>query len=155
MFIDGSNLFFTSQMMNIEMDYVKLVDTLVAGGRLIRVTFYAGVDVDNNQSIGWQHFMRKKGFKLITKQLVSYPDGTRKADCDVEMAVDMVSQMDSFDTAILITGDGDLAYAAQKLSTSGKQVEVVGNRMNTNSRLIEVADRFIDLEGKRNLITRN
>jgi uncharacterized LabA/DUF88 family protein len=153
-FVDGSNLLYTSQMISIEIDYVKLIEHLVGGDKLIRVYFYAGVDNNTNGSAGWQYFMKKKGFKLVTKALVTYPDGHRKANCDVEMAVDMVVHMDAFDTAIVLTGDGDLAYAVQRLVNSGKQVEVVGSRMNTNSSLFEAADRFVDLESMRSHISK-
>lgn len=154
-FIDGSNLFFTQQLMGFDIDYVRLVETLVGTNDLIRVFFYAGIDMQTNQSTAWQFFMRKKGFKLVTKPLATLPDGSKKANLDVEMAVDMVLLKDSYDTAVVLTGDGDLAYAVNKVVGFGKQVEVVGSKLNTNSSLIEAADRFIDLEGQRaNIIKR-
>ena len=153
-FIDGSNLFYTAQMMGIEIDYLKLTETLVARDKLIRVNFYAGIDTENQLSAGWQYFMKRSGFKMITKPLQCFADGNRKANCDVEMAVDMINLANSFDTAILVSGDGDLTYAVQTLVNKGKQVEVLGNKMNTNDGLIQACDRFIDLESIRYQITK-
>jgi uncharacterized LabA/DUF88 family protein len=153
-FIDGSNLFYTAQMMGIEIDYLKLTETLVGRDKLIRVNFYAGIDTENQLSAGWQYFMKRSGFKMITKPLQCFADGNRKANCDVEMAVDMINLANSFDTAILVSGDGDLTYAVQTLVNKGKQVEVLGNKMNTNDGLIQACDRFIDLESIRYQITK-
>ncbi|NCY26859.1 MAG: NYN domain-containing protein [Alphaproteobacteria bacterium] len=88
------------------------------------------------------------------KQVVCYSDGKAKANCDVEMAVDMINFADSFDTCILITGDGDLTYAVDTLVSRGKQVEVVGHKQNTKDTLIHSADRFIDLESIKHLIAK-
>lgn len=154
-FVDGSNLFYTAQMLGIEIDYLKLVDSLVNKDKLIRAYFYAGIDLDNALSIGWQFFMKRSGFKMVTKPLQTLPDGSKKANCDVEMAVDMVTMLDSFDTAIVITGDGDLTYAIQYLVNHGKQVELVGSKMNTKDTLIQAADRFVELECLKTLITKS
>ena len=50
-FIDGSNLFYTAQMMGIEMDYLKLVEYIVGKDKLVRVYFYAGIDTENIPSL--------------------------------------------------------------------------------------------------------
>ena len=151
-FVDGSNLFYTAQMMGIEIDYIKLVNVLVNRDKLIRANFYSGIDNDNMTSVGWKYFMKRTGFRMVTKQVVSYADGKAKANCDVEMAVDMINFASAFDTCILITGDGDLTYAVDTLVQQGKQVEVVGHKQNTKDTLIHSADRFIDLESIQHLI---
>ncbi len=153
-FIDGNNLFFTQQYMNLDMDYLKLVEVLVGSAKLIRVMFYAGVDTQSTQSSNWQYFMRRKGFKMFTKPLVTNPDGSKKANCDVELAVDLVMMQYAFDTAIILSGDGDLTYAVQRLSSAGKQVEIAGSRQNTSITLTDAADRFIDLESIRHQIAK-
>jgi uncharacterized LabA/DUF88 family protein len=154
-FVDGSNLLYTAQMMGIDVDYLRLVDVLVGRDKLIRVNFYAGIDNENVTSVGWQTFMKRTGFKLTTKQVISYADGKQKANCDVEMAVDMINLASSYDTCILVSGDGDLTYAVNTLVNKGKQVEVYGNRYNTNEQLLNAADRFVDLESIRHLIQKS
>jgi len=52
----------------------------------------------------------------------------------------------SYDTAILVSGDGDLAYAVDAVSYRGVRVEVVSLRTMTSDSLINVADRYIDLD---------
>jgi uncharacterized LabA/DUF88 family protein len=146
-FIDGSNLFYAALQLGIEIDYTKLLCRLTAGSRLLRSFFYTGVDPTNEKQQGFLLWMRRNGYRVITKELVQLPDGSKKANLDVEIAVDMMSLVGCYDTAILVSGDGDLAYAVDAVSYRGIRVEVVSLRSMTSDSLINVADRYIDLEG--------
>lgn len=146
-FIDGSNLFYAALQLGIEIDYTKLLCKLTAGSRLFRAFFYTGVDRTNEKQQGFLLWMRRNGYRVIAKDLVQLPDGTKKANLDVEIAVDLVALVDYYDTAILVSGDGDLSYAADAASYRGSRIEVVSLRAMTSDSLINVADRYIDLEG--------
>ncbi|MEO1183345.1 MAG: NYN domain-containing protein, partial [Cyanobacteria bacterium J06636_27] len=63
-----------------------------------------------------------------------------------KLALDMMALVDSYDTAVLVSGDGDLAYAVNSVSYRGVRVEVVSLRSMTSDSLINVSDRYIDLE---------
>ena len=58
----------------------------------------------------------------------------------------MMSLVGSYDTAVLVSGDGDLAYAVNAVSYRGVRVEVVSLRSMTSDSLINVADRYVDLD---------
>lgn len=146
-FIDGSNLFYAALQLGIEIDYTKLLCKLTAGSRLFRSFFYTGVDRTNEKQQGFLLWMRRNGYRVIAKDLVQLPDGSKKANLDVEIAVDLVALVDYYDTAVLVSGDGDLAYAADAASYRGARVEVVSLRSMTSDSLINVADRYIDLDG--------
>jgi uncharacterized LabA/DUF88 family protein len=145
-FIDGSNLFYAALQLGIEIDYSKLLCRLTAGSRLLRSFFYTGVDPTNEKQQGFLLWMRRNGYRVIAKDLVQLPDGSKKANLDVEIAVDMISLVGAYDTAILVSGDGDLAYAVDAVSYRGVRVEVVSLRSMTSDSLINVADRYIDLD---------
>ena len=145
-FIDGSNLFYAALQLGIEIDYTKLLCRLTGGSRLLRSFFYTGVDRTNEKQQGFLLWMRRNGYRVIAKDLVQLPDGSKKANLDVEIAVDMMALVDSYDTAVLVSGDGDLAYAVNAVSYHGVRVEVVSLRAMTSDSLINVSDRYIDLE---------
>ena len=145
-FIDGSNLFYAALQLGIEIDYTKLLLRLIGGSRILRSFFYTGVDPTNEKQQGFLLWMRRNGYRVITKDLVQLPDGSKKANLDVEIAVDMLALAGAYDTAILVSGDGDLAYAVDAVSYRGIRVEVVSLRSMTSDSLINVADRYIDLE---------
>ena len=145
-FVDGSNLFYAALQLNIEIDYSKLLARLTGGSRLLRSFFYTGVDRNNEKQQGFLLWMRRNGYRVIAKDLVQLPDGSKKANLDVEIAVDMMALVGSYDTAVLVSGDGDLAYAVDAVSYRGVRVEVVSLRSMTSDSLINVSDRYIDLE---------
>jgi uncharacterized LabA/DUF88 family protein len=154
-FVDGSNLFYAALQLNIEIDYTKLLARLTGGSRLLRSFFYTGVDRNNEKQQGFLLWMRRNGYRVIAKDLVQLPDGSKKANLDVEIAVDMMALVGSYDTAVLVSGDGDLAYAVDAVSYRGVRVEVVSLRSMTSDSLINVSDRYIDLENVKEEIQKS
>jgi uncharacterized LabA/DUF88 family protein len=144
-FIDGNNLFHAARFHNIDIDYNRLLRVLLGDGRLLRAFFYTGVDVGAERQQGFLLWMRRNGFRVIQKELKTFYDGTRKANLDVEIAVDMLSLAGRYDTAVLVSGDEDFVYALNAVAYKGCRVEVAGFRSNTAPKLIDVADYFIDL----------
>ena len=144
-FIDGNNLFHAARFHNIDIDYNKLLRVLLGDGRLLRAFFYTGVDVGAERQQGFLLWMRRNGFRVIHKELKTFYDGTRKANLDMEIAVDMLSLAGRYDTAVLVSGDEDFVYAVNAVAYKGCRVEVAGFRSNTAPKLIDVADYFIDL----------
>ncbi|OKH56087.1 NYN domain-containing protein [Calothrix sp. HK-06] len=145
-FLDGSNLFYAALQLGIEVDYTKLLSLLLEKSQLLRAFFYTGVDRTNEKQQGFLLWMRRNGYRVITKDLIQLADGSKKANLDVEIAVDMITLAGHYDTAVLVSGDGDLAYAANAISFQGVRVEVVSLRSMTSDSLINVADRYIDLD---------
>ena len=144
-FIDGNNLFHAARFHNIDIDYNKLLRVLLGDGRLLRAFFYTGVDIGAERQQGFLLWMRRNGFRVIQKELKTFYDGSRKANLDVEIAVDMLSLAGRYDTAVLVSGDEDFVYAVNAVAYKGCRVEVAGFRSNTAPKLIDVADYFIDL----------
>ncbi|MGI8655715.1 MAG: NYN domain-containing protein [Pyrinomonadaceae bacterium] len=144
-FIDGNNLFHAARFHNIDIDYNKLLRVLLGDGRLLRAFFYTGVDIGAERQQGFLLWMRRNGFRVVQKELKTFYDGTRKANLDVEIAVDMLSLAGRYDTAVLVSGDEDFVYAVNAVAYKGCRVELAGFRSNTAPKLIDVADYFIDL----------
>lgn len=145
-FIDGANLFYAALQLGIEINYTKLLRQLTSGAQLLRAFFYTGVDPNNEKQQSFLLWMRRNGYRVVTKELVQLPDGSKKADLDVEIVVDMMTLLGSYDTAILVSGDGDLAYAVNTISYRGARVEVVSLRSMTSDILINYADCYVDLD---------
>jgi uncharacterized LabA/DUF88 family protein len=154
-FIDGNNLFHAARFHNLDLDYNKLLRVLLGDGRLLRAFFYTGVDAGAERQQGFLLWMRRNGFRVVQKELKTFYDGTRKANLDVEIAVDMLSLAGKYDTAVLVSGDEDFVYAVNAVAYKGCRVEVAGFRSNTAPRLIDVADFFIDLGEIGNLVRKD
>ncbi|MBW4520519.1 MAG: NYN domain-containing protein [Scytolyngbya sp. HA4215-MV1] len=143
--IDGSNLFYAASNLGLEIDYLKLLRCLIKNRRLVRAYFYTGADRTNEKQQGFLHWMRRNGYRVVAKDLIQFPDGSRKANVGVEIAVDMMKLASYCDEIVLLSGDGNLAYAVNAIAYRGVQIEVVSLRSMTSDSLINVADRYIDL----------
>lgn len=153
-FIDGNNLFHAARAVGVEIDYAKLLNFLRGESNLLRAFFYTGVDERAERQQGFLLWMRRNGYRVVEKELKTYADGTKKANLDVEIAVDMLSLADKYDTAVLVSGDEDFAYAINAVAYKGVRVELAGFRANTSPRLIDVADQFIELDSQIEHITK-
>lgn len=144
-FIDAANLFYAAQELGIHIDYRKLKACLTANFFLVGAWYYTGVDSTQAAQRSFLSQLRLFGYKVIPKEVVKRADGSRKANLDVKIALDMKNFVNSYDTAILVSGDGDLEWAVEEVRDSGKTVEVVGLRSMTSYDLRDVASSYIDL----------
>jgi uncharacterized LabA/DUF88 family protein len=154
-FIDGNNLFHAARSVGVEIDYAKFLNFLRGNSPLLRAFFYTGVDEKAERQQGFLLWMRRNGYRVVEKELKTYADGTKKANLDVEIAVDMLSLADKYETAVLVSGDEDFAYAINAVAYKGVRVELAGFRSNTSPRLIDVADQFIELDAHIDEITKS
>jgi len=80
------------------------------------------------------------------KDLQVYPDGTKKADWDVGLAVDAIRYSNLMDVIVLATGDGDFIPLIEYLRQQGRNIVVANFGRTTSSKFKELADEFIDLD---------
>jgi len=147
-FIDGNNLFHGARSLGIEIDYAKLLETFSKFGPLVRAFFYTGVDENASKQQGFLLWMKRNGYKVVQKELKVFPDGSKRANLDVEIVVDMLSLSKTIDTIAIVSGDEDFSYALNYLSREGKQILLAGFRVNTAPLLMDAADYFLDLESQ-------
>lgn len=145
-FIDGANLFYAIQELGIRIDYTKLLALLVGKDTLFRAVYYTGAEAADEKQRGFFLWLRHHGFRVVSKPVLQRPDGSKKANLDVEMAMDIVSLAGQYDTVVLVSGDGDLACALHQVSAQSARVEVVSLRSMTSEALIDVADSYVNLE---------
>ena len=89
-------------------------------------------------------------FKLRTKPLKEYLDHTpesphRKANFDVEIAVDATHKLKEFDTLMLFSGDCDFEYLIKFLRGQGKIVIVFSRVGHVAKELPPASSYYFDL----------
>src|SRR5262245_38781127 len=112
---------------------------------MVRAYAYTGLDPENENQRNFHDFLRRHGYKVVSKDIRKYGDGKVKANLDIELVVDMLKTARNLDIAIVVSGDGDFAPAIRAVQEMGVRVEVVSFRGNTSSDLIDVADQFTDI----------
>ncbi len=90
--------------------------------------------------------LREFGYKVIVKHFRWYTDeeGNRyaKANADLEMAVDALTQSRNLSRVVLVTGDGDFVQVVRALQDQGCRVEIVAFE-NVSGALKREADDYI------------
>ena len=171
-FIDVQNLYHSAKnLYHGRVNYKELIKHLVAGRQLIRAVAYV-VKSEGVEGIGaaslreaslapigreaaFFEALEKEGLELRSKDLQIYPDGTKKADWDVGMAVDAIRMAPFLDSVILVTGDGDFCPLVDYLKWGvGRLVEVAAFRRSASGKIQESADRFINMEEIPKIIIR-
>jgi uncharacterized LabA/DUF88 family protein len=163
-FIDGSNFYHsvkdTFDLHDNEIDFKKLINILKNNMLLIGVYYYnASLDRGYNEEIYWkqQRFfseLRKiPGFHVILctmrKMIRSggKPEFSVKGD-DIHLATDMVSfaYENLYDTAILVSGDGDFVPSIKRIQKLGKRVGNAYFRVSSSNFLKKVCDSSICMD---------
>ncbi|MFZ5853648.1 MAG: NYN domain-containing protein, partial [Chloroflexota bacterium] len=144
-FVDVANIFYAAKAAGVDIDYVTLLKSAVAGRDLVRAYAYTGLDPENENQRNFHAFLARNGYRVVSKDIRKYGDGKVKANLDIELVVDMMKTARNLDVAIVVSGDGDFAPAIRAVQEMGVRVEVISFRGNTSSDLIEVADQFTDI----------
>ncbi len=163
--IDGGSLFRAATQLSLEVDYEKLLPCLVRGRELVRAHFYTGYSPGNLKQAAFLKWMQNHGYRVVQKELTVNSDGSRRANLGVEIAIDMLqfAQIPLAKTErnipvnviVLVSHNKDLSYVAEKISTQGIQLEIVGLKSLIQDSLLNYADRFIDLEEIQAVIRKN
>jgi uncharacterized LabA/DUF88 family protein len=144
-FVDVANIFYAAKAAGVDIDYVTLLKSAIAGRDFVRAYAYTGLDPDNENQRNFHDFLRRHDYKVVSKDIRKYGDGKVKANLDIELVVDMMKTARNLDVAIIISGDGDFAPAIRAVQEMGVRVEVISFRGNTSSDLMDVADQFTDI----------
>lgn len=156
-FIDGSNLYhgLKNNSESTKVDYEKLALCLCGKRKLIRVYYYnAPIKQrdDENKYKNQQRFFNKlkslQYFEVRLGRLEKRGNTYIEKGVDINIVVDMIRYAinDAYDTAILVSGDGDFESAVQMVKDRGKHVENAYFRKGFSHQLKTCCDKFIDIE---------
>ncbi len=145
-FFDMSNLYFVARDLGVRIDYSRLLEFLVAGRRLVCAYAYVTLASEESSAVPFLTWLRRNGFRVVTRTLRRAGDGTLRGDLDLELAVDVLLQAPHVDVVVLVTGDGDYCYLVETVQRLGRRVEIASAPRNTAVELMELADYYVDLE---------
>ena len=149
-FVDSANVELAIDRLRTRVDWKKVLNLIADGRQIVRAIAYSPVHDDPGVSIETQRFAEPflgKGYKVVTKPLKRFADGTIKANVDIEIACDIIEMLDRLDVVVLVSGDGDFQRLVEVIQGKGVRVEVLAVGTSTASSLRNAADSFIDLQG--------
>lgn len=147
-FVDVPNLIYAAERRNIDLDFGRVLDYFTRGRELVRATAYAPISDDPSAKLESQrfvHYFIGLPYRLVTKPLKRFADGSMKANFDIELAVDILTMSDRLDIVVLMSGDGDFRRVVELVAARGVRVEVAAFAEAASSELKSVADRYVDI----------
>lgn len=160
-FIDAANVWQAQKAKGRTFDYEKLKSYLVKKftPQPVRIFFYTAYPAEGTRtySIGGKHkfytylkkglgfIVRKKELKRITIRSDAGDSFEEKGNMDVEITIDAMQHRDSYDTAVLFSGDSDFLALVTYLRNGGKKVYIYSSKNNISHELKTGADGYIDI----------
>lgn len=148
-FVDAANLSASARReFGSKLDYRSLLAHVVDGRPRTSAVAFVVRDGEEGAYLGFVSSLREGGYEIREKRPKARSDGTRKADWDMGIAMEILDQLDALDVVVLCSGDGDFVPLVQRLRREGKRVEVAAFRASTDDALIKAADVFVPLDGR-------
>ncbi len=118
-FMDSSNLFLGLKKLGVKADYGKLKKILSENKNLISSQFYGGIiDPPKAKRLGFLKALDKRyGYTIKTRKVKITSEGVKEKGVDILLAIEMIiyAYEDIYDTAILVSGDGDFTPVVKKV----------------------------------------
>jgi uncharacterized LabA/DUF88 family protein len=151
-FVDASNIIYGAKAEGWFIDLKKLIIYLQNKFKAKRVFFYYGKDSKNPKKEQFLKKLESFGYILKVKEIKRF-GSTSKANCDVDLTMDMLLLADEYSKAIILTGDGDFAPLFSHLISKKKEIIIISSPKRTAKELRRlVGDKHIDFGGLRYLL---
>ena len=126
--VDSSNLYRScKEHLDGKLDYEKLWEKIPPGDVILARVFGCQREGDAE---GFMQALEKAGWESHFKEARQVAKNTWKGDCDIDIAMDIVSNIDGVDTVVLCTGDGDMVPLIRWLQELGVSVHIIGCKIS-------------------------
>ncbi len=155
-FIDAANILYSQQTLGWRVDYRKLKEYFEKECDLRAIYFYTGrVGADNKQN----SFLKKLeqfGYVVKAKEVkrikISKSAYEWKGNLDVELTIDVLGNINNFDTLILMSGDSDFAPLLDAVKAQCKMALVMSTKGHISKELLDRA-KYINLKKLKDFIS--
>ena len=152
--IDVQNLYYSARnLYGQKVNFGEILKEGVAGRKFIRAFAYV-VRTKTGEEKPFFDALTKLGIETRVRDLQEFYGGAKKADWDVGIVIDAIRTAQALDVIVLCSGDGDFIPLVEYLKNQGKRVEILAFGKTTSSKLIDVADEFIDLDENEKYLLR-
>lgn len=141
-FIDAANLYHAAHKAQLRIDYFHLVKWFQSHCKLNGVNFYTAYDPEDKRQIKFFEDLERAGYRVIKKPIRIFTDQRIKGNMDIELAVDIMLQKDTYDILVLFSGDGDFSYLIRVLDHMEKETVLLGIGGFTSYELHQEVDHY-------------
>lgn len=165
LFVDGANMFYAQREQRWHIDWRSVYQHFTAGKEIYGAFYFTATPpAGERQAVEKYRRFRtaliRMGYNVIDKEVHIVRDSVTnevirvKGNLDIELVFRMLTTVSGWDEGLLFGLDIDYVPIIEHLSNLGKTVVCVGRKQMTSLEVINVANKFIDLEDLRNLIQR-
>jgi len=146
-FVDVQNLYYSARnVYKAKVDFRAILKEAIKGRNLIRAIAYV-IRADVKDEENFFDALKNLGYEVKEKDLQIFYGGAKKGDWDIGIAMDLIELAPKLDTVILVSGDGDFVPLVRHLKHAlGCYVEVMAFGKSSSQKLIEDADKYLDLD---------
>lgn len=160
-YVDGSNLYFSvKKAFGAKIDLKRLCEKLTVGKEIVKINYYiAPVGESNPAMYAEQQRFLEKLRKIDKLNIIFGRLEKRKSEgkvyyvekaTDVNLALDLAldAQKGEYDSAFLISNDGDFSGAVSSAVNFGKEIvyAAIGNNKTISHHLRKVASRTLKIK---------
>jgi len=159
-FVDASNIIYgVMKNEGWKVDLLKLFEYLEERYHASRVFYYGGFKPGNPEEYTLYENLRQIGYTVRKKRVMYYHEGggriTMKANCDVDLTLDLVRYIPLYRRAVLLSGDGDFIPVIRYLFKKRRKVAVIANAVKTSVKIkAMLGNSFKDIRSLRHLLER-
>ena len=156
-FIDAANVFYAQRTLGWRISYGKLIKYFKKEcGEDTKCFIYLAYDETRQSERKFLDMLDINGYILRTKAIkkirISNNRNKHKGNLDIELAFEMSDLSDSYDTAILMSGDSDFSVPIDRIKRKGKRVIVMSTRGRISRELLERA-KYVDIRKLKEIIS--
>lgn len=150
-FVDAQNMYYAAkELYGGKLDYRLLLEKIGKGkDRFIAGAYIYLVENPEINQENFRKFLNDIGFQIKSRELIERPDGSRKANWDLGLGIDVLQMVHRFDIIVIVSGDSDfldlVEYLRKYHDEVGIEVAAFPSRERTSLRLIKSADFFHEL----------
>lgn len=147
-FIDDQNLYVGIKKSGWLVDYRKLRKYLAEKYKVEKAFIFLGYIAQNHKMYDQ---LKKYGYILVFKPIVKDKNGKIKGNVDVELTIHVLTKIQEYDGAFILSGDGDF-YSLYKYLIKHQKLLHIGipNRREYSWLLRKFRDFFIFLQNLEN-----
>ncbi len=137
-FIDGNNLHHTMQSVGWSLDYSRFRVYLSEHYGVGRAYYFVCYMPENTPLYT---FLQSTGYVVVFKPILKTPDGRIKGNCDAELVLQAMIDLDDYEKAIIVSSDGDFYCLVNYLREKNKLGYVLAPCKAGCSHLLDIASK--------------
>ncbi|MBI3626991.1 NYN domain-containing protein [Candidatus Uhrbacteria bacterium] len=133
-FIDEQNLYFALRDDGWKLDYKKLRIYLKEKYFISKAYIFMGFIPSNHRLY---NYLKLAGFVIIFKPVLQLSPKKIKGNCDAEMVLQVMIDLNNYNQAVIISGDGDFYCLIRHLIQQNKLLKILAPSKQNRSSLLK------------------